>query len=88
MGRTVPSYRMALEEEISKLKKFREALRSDDRKIFDDMIDECRLLASASGAACRPSVAEAMLLAIALSHHRSVQKIEGCLKEIRETQGK
>ncbi len=86
MGRTAPSYRIALEEEIGRLGRFRGALRSEDREVFDDMMDRCRLLASASGAACRPSIIEAMLLAIALSHHRSIRRIEELLEKVKDSQ--
>jgi len=82
MGRTAPSYRIALEDEIGRLRRFRDALRAEEREAFDDMIDKCRLLASASGAACRPRIIEAMLLAIVFAHHKSIKRIEERLRAI------
>jgi len=51
MGKTVPSYRIALEDEIYKWKDFRNALANEEEKTaFDDLMDMCRNLASAAAA--------------------------------------
>ena len=43
MGKTVPSYRMALEFEIDTWRRFRKALASDeDKEAFDELMDMCR----------------------------------------------
>ena len=49
MGKTVPAYRMALEDEIGTWRGFRKALTSDaDLEAFDEMMDICRTFASES----------------------------------------
>ncbi len=53
MGKTVESYRMALEGEISRWNGFTITLRKDDREAFEEMIDMCR--GYASEAATRPT---------------------------------
>ena len=82
MGKTVPSYRVALEEELRRWSSFSKALRDEDRKMFEDMMNACRLYASASGAATIPIILEAMLMAILLSHHKTLKKIESKLREM------
>ena len=77
MGRTIPSWRMMLEEEFRRWQKFQEALRIDAREIFEDLMNECRRYASAAGAAAFPLKTEGMFLAILYAHHKS-------LKELRE----
>jgi hypothetical protein len=43
MGKTVPSYRMALEFEVERWKGFRKALQSgEDREAFEELMDMCR----------------------------------------------
>ena len=74
MGRTVPSYRIALEDEIKTWENFRKALRSDDREIFDDMLRVCRLYASASGAAVRPVLSDTMFMVLLLHHHKQLNQ--------------
>lgn len=39
MGKTVPAYRMALEEEINRWSGFARALRKSDREAFDELMD-------------------------------------------------
>jgi hypothetical protein len=49
MGKTVESYRMALEGEISRWNGFVRALRKDDREAFEEMKDMSRGYASEAG---------------------------------------
>jgi hypothetical protein len=47
MGKTVPSFRMALECEIDRWKGFREALpNEEEREAFDELMDVCRSFVS------------------------------------------
>ncbi len=45
MGRTIPSWRMVVEAEIAKLRKFQEFLRTDDKLVFQDLVNQCKLYA-------------------------------------------
>ena len=49
MGKTVESYRMALEGEISRWNGFARALRKDVREAFEEMMDMCRGYAPEAG---------------------------------------
>ncbi len=42
VGRTVESYRMALEGEISRWNGFVSALRKDNREAFEELMNRCR----------------------------------------------
>jgi hypothetical protein len=54
MGRTIPSFRLALEMEIAEWSPFLNALDKKDRKLFDDMFDIPRLYTSACSYAAIP----------------------------------
>jgi hypothetical protein len=54
MGRTIPSWRMVVEAELEKLKRFRAFLRMEDKEVFDDLLDQCRLYASFAGSMASP----------------------------------
>ena len=54
MGKTVESYRMALEAEIHRWDGFARALRKEDREAFEEMMDMCRSYAMASSNATNP----------------------------------
>ena len=44
-GRTIPSWRIVVEAEIAKLRKFQEFLRTDDKLVFQDLLNQCKLYA-------------------------------------------
>ena len=83
MGKTVPSYRMALEFEIERWKPFRKALQSEEeREAFDWLMDMCRNNAMASGAACNPVIFEPMVMSILLAQRKLLQELEYKLNEV------
>ena len=83
MGKTVPSYRMALEFEIDGWKGFRKALQSEEeREAFDWLMDMCRNNAMASGAACNPVIFEPMVMSILLAQRKLLQALEYKLNEV------
>ena len=51
MGKTVPSYRVALDHEIQRWNGFARALRQDDREVFEQLMDICKNYASAASKA-------------------------------------
>src|SRR5665647_1940846 len=60
MGKTVESFRIALEGEISRWSGFARALRKPDREAFNELMDMCRSYASESGNATNPIIFEPM----------------------------
>jgi len=76
MGRTIPSYRITLEEELKRWERFRDSLRIDERAVFEDVMDECRRHASAAGAGAFPSKTEGMFLPILFVHHRALKELD------------
>jgi hypothetical protein len=89
MGRTVPSYRQALDAEIARWDGFRKALRGKDIEAFDRMMDACKAYASAGGMATRTVLVEAMFMSILLSQQKELMEIRESLerleKQLRET---
>ncbi|MEM2320178.1 MAG: hypothetical protein QXU45_08920 [Candidatus Bathyarchaeia archaeon] len=84
MGRTVPSYRHAIEAEIANWEGFRKALRGKDLEAFDKMINACRAYASAGGMAARPVLSEAMFMCILLSLQREIMEIKEDLERLEK----
>jgi len=89
LGRTVPSYRQALETEISRWEGFRKALRGKDLEAFDKLMNACRMHASAAGMATRPILSEAMFMSILLSLQKELmetkESLERLEKQLRQT---
>ena len=83
MGKTVPSYRMAIEFEINRWKGFRNALASDEEKeAFDQIMDMCRDLASAGSCACSPMILEPMAVSILVLQQKKMQQLENKLNDV------
>jgi len=87
MGKTVESYRMALEDEIQRWKGFANALRSEDREAFEALMDACRGYASAGGNAVQPVLFEPMIMSIVLSQQVELQKLRKELDEFKNGRG-
>jgi hypothetical protein len=87
MGKTVPSYRIALEDEIHRWDGFARALRKSDREAFYELMDMCRSYASESSNATNPIVFEPMVMSILLAQQLRIQKLERQLKEATQKDG-
>jgi len=85
LGRTIPSYRMILENEIKKWERFLKALRRDDKDAFEELMNACRNYASAAGAATRPIITEAMFMSILLAHQKTLKEIKAAVERLRSS---
>ena len=84
MGRTVESYRLALEDEIRRWSGFEKALRSVDREAFEELMDACRSFASAGSNAAQPILFEPMVMSILLFQQERLRKMEKELDAIKQ----
>jgi hypothetical protein len=55
MGRTIPSWRIVVDEELERLARFRQFVRPEDCAVFDDLVAQCRVYASSAGVLASPS---------------------------------
>ncbi len=79
MGRTVPSFRMQLEEIILELSIFRRALRREEKDAFDSLMNKARKHVSSSTVAPTLEPMDAVFLSILIE-----QQME--IKSLREVQ--
>jgi hypothetical protein len=83
MGKTVASYRMALEFEINRWRSFKDALPGEECKVaFEELMDMCRNNAMAGGSACNPIIFEPLVISILLAQHKKTMQMEYDLYEI------
>lgn len=75
MGRTMPSFRLALMEEEQEWKPFRNALDKQDRKEFDSMFADVRLYISACSYATRPVRVQPVFMALVFHHYKQLAKM-------------
>jgi hypothetical protein len=84
MGRTIPSWRMVVEAELSKMKKFRDSLRLEDKLIFEDLLNQCKLYASAASSLASPVKEVPLMMSMLFAHHKKLAELERRLKAREE----
>ncbi len=77
MGRTVPSFRMLLEEIVMELSVFRRALRGEDKIAFDNIMNKARAHASSCTVTPMLEPMDAVFLSILVEQQKEI----GSLKE-------
>ncbi len=75
MGRTVPSFRMWLEEIISELSVFRRALRGEDKAAFDSLMNKARNHASSCTVAPTLDPMDAVFLSILIEQQKEIKSL-------------
>jgi hypothetical protein len=84
MGRTIPSWRIVVEAETEKLRKFRDSLRQEDKPVFDDLLNQCRLYASAASSLASPVKEVPLIVSMLFAHHKKLTQLERRLKAKEE----
>ncbi|UCE91231.1 MAG: hypothetical protein JSV90_07400 [Methanobacteriota archaeon] len=79
MGRTVPTYRVALERMAQQWSDFRRALRKGDREAFESLIRSARMHASAATYAVSLDPTESALLSMLLEHEKELIRLREAL---------
>jgi hypothetical protein len=79
MGRTVPSFRMLLEEITMELSVFRRALRGEDKVAFDSLMNKARKHASSCTVAPTLDPLCAMLLSILIEQQKEINSLREAL---------
>jgi hypothetical protein len=85
MGRTIPSFRIALAMEEAEWKPFRNALDKSDRKKFDEMFDIPRLYISACSYAVQPVRLYPILMSILLYCY---EQLIDCTSQVEQIMAK
>ena len=84
MGKTVESYRIAIEDEISRWNGFAKALRKEEREAFDILIDACRNYASAGSNATQPLPLDPMIMSMLVSQQIRLQKLQKEIDKLKQ----
>jgi hypothetical protein len=85
MGRTIPSFRIALEMEREEWKPFRNALDKKDRKKFDDMWDIPRWYISACSYSAQYVRLHPILMSILLYDYKELTQ---CISEVERIESR
>ena len=81
MGRTVPSFRVQLEQIIEELSTYRRALRGDNKIAFDDMMNKARQHASSCTLIPSFDPVDCILLSIILEQEKEIKLLKEHIAE-------
>ena len=81
MGRTIPSWRIVVDEELAGLARFKQFLRPEDCTVFDDLVAQCRVYASTAGVHASPVREIPLLLSMIFAQHKRLMELEKHIKE-------
>lgn len=76
MGRTIPSFRIASQEEINEWKGFKKSLPKADKKVFHDMFSVSALYNSACVCCTKPIRIQPIFMSILLDHCKELLKLQ------------
>ena len=65
------------------MKKFREFLRSEDKEVFDDLLNQCRLYASYAGTMASPVKEIPLIVSMLFGQHKRLMELEKKIKSDR-----
>ena len=82
IGRTVPSFRPALEHEIESWKDFKRALRDEDQKVFDSLMNFARIHADAGSMSARPMLSEILFISFAIEQQKEIQHLKETIAQL------
>ncbi len=75
MGRTIPPWRIVVEQKISDLCRFKQSLRPEDR-VIDDLLIQCKLYAAEAGTLASPIKEVPLLLSMIFAQHKKLIELE------------
>jgi hypothetical protein len=81
LGRTIPTWRIIVEQEITRLNRFKQFLRPEDRVVFDDLLTQCRLYAADAGLLASPVKEVPLLLSMIFAQHKKLAELEKRINE-------
>tara|TARA_B100001113_G_scaffold276727_1_gene231304 strand:+ start:1060 stop:1353 length:294 start_codon:yes stop_codon:yes gene_type:complete len=84
MGRTVPTWRGRVEQEIEVLVPYRRALSAEDRCRFDTMLHDVRMRRAAGGMLPAHDAWKPMLLSMLLGAHERIHVLEQQLAQLQQ----
>jgi hypothetical protein len=81
MGRTIPSWRIIVEQKIAEFSRFNQSLRPEDRVVFEDLLNQCKLYAPQASVLASPVAEVPLLLSMIFAQHKRLTELEKRLNQ-------
>jgi hypothetical protein len=80
--RAMKSARIAFEEKLAELSRFKQFLRGEDRAVFDDLLSQCTLYAGGGEVFASPVKEMSLLFSMIFAHHKKLAELEKHVNDI------
>ena len=71
---------MVVDDELGKLKKFRDFLRLEDKEVYDDLLNQCKLYATYAGSMVSPVKEVPLIISMLFDQHKRLMELENLIK--------
>ena len=86
MGRTLPSFRIALDQEIKSWTNYRRGLRIEDREYFDNVMRYARMHSDAGSLAARMLLSENVFLSALIEQDKRIVELKTEIERLKKNQ--
>jgi len=86
MGRTLPSFRIALDQEINSWTNYRRGLRIEDREYFDNIMRYARIHSDAGSLAARMLLSENVFLSALIEQDKRIVELKTEIERLKKNQ--
>ena len=86
LGRTLPSFRIALDQEINSWTNYRRGLRIEDREYFDNIMRYARIHSDAGSLAARMLLSENVFLSALIEQDKRIIELKTEIERLKKNQ--
>ena len=86
MGRTIPSWRLVVNDELERIGRFKDFLRIEDKEIFDDLLRQCKHYAPYASTMASVVKEVPLMFSMLFGQHKMIWELEKRLAKIEANQ--
>jgi hypothetical protein len=86
VGRTIPSWRLVVNDEIERIGRFKSFLRIEDKEIFDDLLRQCKHYASYASTMASVVKEVPLMFSMLFGQHKMIWELEKRLAKLEANQ--
>ena len=76
VGRTIPSWRLVVNDELERIARFRDFLRPEDKEIFDDLLRQCKHYAPYASTMASVVKEVPLMFSMLFGQHKMIWELE------------
>ena len=86
LGRTIPSWRLVVNDELERIARFRDFLRPEDKEIFDDLLRQCKHYAPYASSMASVVKEVPLMFSMLFGQHKMIWELEKRLAKVEAAQ--